>query len=481
VYQIDTGGRFFMDFETEEFESIPLPDQVPSPTKNLDFLETRSSTIESNELHSAPTKSRTVQTLLNQNQDLSSRLTVALKKNIELEQRLEENEDHLRLIKNKLETTSEQNILLKEKSNHFESQISQLRIEAQKQDAKFAELYNAYQEKIGYIQKLSYRLHRFLKYRTRIRGYIRPLINRLKIQTEEFKNYYIKATEKINEQEKQIQSLKIKVQEALDHIQKQTQTFEEDQAELVRYHESRYQNVVSQNENLTIQIEESRKALEATKKELERYKENEAELSNKSIYFERVYTDLKAEYDSLKIKYTEESLRDSQRIKVLESHTLQLSEKLNETIQYAQNLYNDHTALNDQYSSLQILLQENLNKIEDYKKRLGSLEQMNRELSQSLLEYRKKNDALEEKLQKTEDDFKRKLESFQHRFQKPSDLARAIPGVGQKELLNKIQNLLSEIQTGKNESPSHNSLAPELISEHGEISQSYKSSDPEEI
>ncbi len=487
MYQIEIEAcerRDFMDFETEEFESIPLPDQVPNHTttstrspkqtpsqplqKNIDFIEDVSSHIDSS---IGSSKSRTVQTLMNQNQDLSSRLSVALKKNIELEQRLEESEDHFRHLKNKFESSAEQNQLLKDKINHFEGQISQLLNENQTQDLKFSELYNAYQEKIEYIKKLSYRLHRFLKYRTHIRGYIRPFINRLKIEGQEYKSYYIKASEKIQEQEILIQNLKQRVQEAIEHIQKQAQTFEQDQAELVSYHEERYQAVCQENEKLSQQYTEKAELSLELNKEVEALKEQEVELTNKAIYFERIYTDLKAEHDLLKSKSETTQAQDSNRIKQLEGHTQQLSEKLNETIQYAQNLYNDHNALNDQYASLQILFQENLNKNEDYKKRLLSLEQMNKELSQSLLENRKKNETLEEKLSKTEDDFKRKLESFQHRFQKPTDLARAIPAVGQKELLNKIQNLLSEIQTGKQDTHAE-TISNELISEHGDIGQS---------
>ncbi len=478
-----------MDFETEEFESIPLPDQVPSSsstqTKGLSFLEqeTQSETLAPN--HS---KSRTIQALLNQNQDLTSRLSVTLKKNVELEQRLENSDDQFQGLKVKFESTYDQTVIFKEKNKHLEGQISQLLEETHKQDNKFSELYNAYQEKISYIQKLSYRVHRFLKYRSRIRSYIRPLLNQLKTDLANQRSQLSTATQKILEQEQTILNLKTKIQESVDHIQQQAKTFEIDQAELVSYHEGRFQAITTDNEKLTASLMESMSLNRDQKVQLEALRENEVELTNKSIYFERMYTDLKAEFDTTVASSQETQSQDAQRIKKLESHAQQLSEKLNETIQYAQSLYNEHIALNDQHSSLQILFQENLSKAEDYKKRLLSLEQMNKELSQSLLENRKKNDALEEKLAKTQEDFKRKLESFQYRFQKPnSDLSvtKAVPQAGQKELLHKIQNLLSEIQTGHSgmEATLNSQSIPvsqantnELLSEGGEIGQSIPSS-----
>jgi hypothetical protein len=141
----------------------------------------------------------------------------------------------------------------------------------------------------------------------------------------------------------------------------------------------------------------------------------------------------------------------------------------------------ENRALNDQYQSLQIIYQDCLHKTEELKRMNQAQDQINKELSQTMIEQRKKSENLEQKMAEIEEDFKRKLQSFQARFQKNEApiAAATINPAGQKELLSKIQNLLSEIQTGHSqiteldfkEEEKPQDKPEQLISEFGDIDQ----------
>jgi chromosome segregation ATPase len=455
----------------DEFESIPLPNQLPrSSSFQAPVSNAESSTI----------KSRTVQTLLSQNQDLMARLTVALKRNIELEQKVESQEDIYHSLSGQYDILKDQSNVTLEKNKHLEFENQKLYDQSTAIEKRFAELYAAYQSKVDYIQKLSYRLHRFIQYRKRIKGYVRPLITHLKAEVVDLKNQILVLNEQGIKQLEFINDLKKKYSDAIDRIQAINTQFDKTQMDLTQYHEVRYQGISSELETLKIEAEALRTHNIDLKNKVENLTENEASLSNKSIFFERKYSDLKNEFEQISQEFIQQKTLDNTQLTRFELQLKDLKAQVTKTSEERNALANENRTLNDQLQSLQLIYQDNLTKIEDLEKKYTAQDQINKELSQSLLESRKKSEHLEEKLVLAEEEFKRKLQAFQVRFNKvptePLSIIQAAEQTksGQKDLLNKIQNLLSEIQTGHSHIADKVSFAPtnepgELISEFGDI------------
>jgi hypothetical protein len=447
------------------FTPIPTPDQIPS----LSPMPAESNSM----------KSRTVQTLISQNQDLTARLTVSLKRNIELEQKVETQEDHYQRISTQYDLMKDHMSLAQEKTKRAEFENEKLMNENGIHEKRFAELYTAYQDKIGHIQTLSYRLHRYLQYRERIKKIVRPFIMNLKNQILSARQDFISLNDKSLKQTETILELKQRLGEAVDHIQSITKKFEKDQTELVRYHEDRYQQISGELVALKGYSENQEQQNSENKKAIETYKENEVALQNKSIFFERKYTDLKNEFEQISRQFIEQKTQDNQRLTSLEIQIKETSSQFATTLDTKNKLEIENRSLNDQYQSLQLLFQDGMSKADELKRMNQAQDQINKELSQAMVEHRKKNEFLENKLAETEEDFKRKLQSLQMRFQRnePSNPSVSqIHPVGQKELLSKIQNLLTEIQTGQThtnldfEEPQKQSQNPEqLVSEFGDI------------
>lgn len=485
--------QFSDELGADDFESVPLPNHIPNQTKPtpvqphaLPRMEIpKEPSFVQAPADTSATKSRTVQTLMSQNQDLMARLTVALKRNIELEQKIDSQEEIYHSISSQYDILKDQAAVSAEKNKHLEFENHRLFEQSSAVEKRFAELYSAYQDKVNYIQSISYRLHRFLQYRKRIRGYVRPMITNLKAEIVNLKNQILVLNEQGLKQLEFINELKKKYSDAIDRIQAINIQNEKTQMDLTQYHEVRYQGIFRELEALKVEAEALRTQNADLKSSVETYSENEAALNNKSIFFERKYTDLKSEFEQVSQEFIQQKTADNTRMTNLEIQLKDVTAQFGKTSELKANFESENRQLNDQLQSIQLLYQDNILKIEDLKRKNSAQDQINKELSQSLLESRKKAEHLEEKLVLAEEDFKRKLQAFQVRFNRapnePLSVTQAVQiseqsKAGQKDLLNKIQNLLSEIQTGHTQianmefqEPQKQSGPSELISEFGDI------------
>lgn len=479
-----------IEYAEEDLRSIPLPNQIPqapavplTSTLNRRSFEFSEPIQPPSPQENSASKSRAMQTLLSQNQDLMARLTVSLKRNIELEQKIDSQEEVYHSITSQYDILKDQSAVYLEKNKHLEFENQRLFDQASGSEKRFAELYSAYQDKVNYIQKISYRLHRYLQYRKRIKGYIRPFISGLKNEIVNLRNQILVINEQGLKQLELITDLKKKYSDALDRIQAINNQNEKTQMDLTQYHVTRYQGVSSELETLKVEAESLRTQNADFKSSLETLKENEAALSNKAIFFERKYSDLKNEFEQISQEFIQQKTQDNTRMTTLELQLKEITSYYTKTAEQKASIENENRQMNDQLQSLQLIYQDNMAKIDDLNRKNSAQDQINKELSQSLLESRKKSEHLEQKLLAAEEEFKRKLQAFQVRFNKapaePLSFAQVEQSkVGQKDLLNKIQNLLSEIQTGHpgnsaitnvefDETPKNGTS--ELISEFGDI------------
>ncbi|MES2769341.1 MAG: hypothetical protein V4596_09355 [Bdellovibrionota bacterium] len=453
-----------IEYSSSSFENIPLPNQIPQPS-----FET--------------SKSRAMQTLLSQNQDLMARLTVSLKRNIELEQKIDSQEEIYHSIASQYDILKDQSSVNVEKNKHLEFENQKLYEQTSAVEKRFAELYSAYQDKVNYIQKISYRLHRYLQYRKRIKAFVRPFITNLKAEIVNLKNQILVLNEQGIKQLEFITDLKKKYSDALDRIQAINVQNERTQMDLTQYHDIRFQEISKEFETLKIETASLQSQNVEYKTSLEALKENEAALSNKSIFFERKYTDLKNEFEQISQEFIQQKTLDNNKLTTLEIQLREISGQYAKVSEQKAMFETENRQMNDQLQSMQLIYQDNTIKMDELNKKNTAQDQINKELSQSLLESRKKAEFLEQKLLVAEEEFKRKLQAFQVRFNKipaePISFAQTEQTkAGQKDLLNKIQNLLSEIQTGHSHQSQISNIefeetskneSGELISEFGDI------------
>lgn len=473
-------------------------------------------------------KSRTVQSLINQTQDLMARLTVALKRNIDLEQRLEDQ-------KYSYDTLLAEYDVYKDHSRFFKERISQLEIEVNKlnddkseTEKHFAQLYSQTEGEELKRKDLQRRHHRYQKYRVRVKKQVRPFIQSLKNRISEIETAFHAAQSQKLKQDELIKDLRQKLESAVQHIQTQHKKYEKDQVELVNYHESKYKQTIEdlgrykssveflekkekqledENKSLaeklfqlnetfsqrTIQLNQEYEARIHTmrtgfesyslslKDELDtksrQFSENEIQYQNKIVLLERKYEAVKNEIDVLTQDFNTKRLNLSSQAHSLEINLKSAQTDLEETKSKLSNTETENQQLRDQLDSLQLLYNENLSHLEDAKHKISAADKINKDLSGALNEQRKKSETLAEKLAQAESTFDRRLSAMGNRFQqetvnlhkKINDGKTSSVTAGNTELISKIQILLSEIQSGYSIVDENTSTA-QLESENGDVS-----------
>ncbi len=491
------GLNFADDFaDVSDSLKIALPNEVPATLNIQD---------------PSLLKSRTVQSLLQQSQDLMARLTVALKRNIDLEQRLEDQKLGFDTLQAEYDVYIDHTRFFKERISQLEFDLNQTNQHRADSEKQFADMYSnlqlAEQKRKDFLKVF----HRYQKYRVRVRRISKPFINSLKTQIQEMKAETTTLLNLRNKQEDLVRDLRKKLTDAIDHIQSQHTKYETDQHQLVDYHETRYKNICEELGRYKTKVEYLEKTADGfeveNKKLTERVFSLNEEFSQKShsltIDYEKLKSKLKDEYEQKFREFSEKEItlqnqlivterryeesRDELEIRTAEFNSKRFSlttqintfdvcnkslESQNQDLKNKVALYeNDTLQMRDQLDSLQQLYNESVGQAEDLKNKLNSSDKINRDLSQALSEQRRQNDANIGKITELEADFNRRLNSMGQRFQNEiKSQVKTTNQKGQTELLSRIHVLLSEIQSGYSILDTPNDESTEqLISEQGDI------------
>lgn len=475
-----------------EYDNLPpLPNEMPDlvPVQEPGLL-----------------KSRTVQSLINQTQDLMARLTVALKRNIDLEQRLEEQKYGYDTLLAEYDVYKDHTRFFKERISQLEIEINRLNEDKSETEKHFAMLYSQSESEEGKRKELQKKLHRYQKFRIRIKKQIRPFVEELKTQLHELGQALQTSQGQKLKQDELIKDLRQKLEAAIQHIQSQHKKYEKDQVDLVNYHEARYkqtledlgrfkssveylekkekqleeenkslaeklfqlnevfsQRTIQLNQEYETRIQTMRSGFESyslkIKEELDaksrQFSEGEIQYQNKIVLLERKYDEIKNELEIVTQDFNAKRLNLSQQAHNFEINLKSTQSDLEETKDKLTNTTSENEQLRDQLDSLQLIYNENLSLFEEAKNKIAASEKINKDLSSALSEQRKKADTLAEKLAEAEANFDRKLSAMGNRFQqetvnlhKKLKDTKAPTTPGNTELLSKIQVLLSEIQSG---------------------------------
>lgn len=397
------------DIKNNEMIPIPLPTEVPPPPK-LENIPTEI-------LHSA-----TVEMLIQQNEDLSSRLKVNLRRNSQLEQRIIDYDKQISDLNRQRDNVLAQIDIVKEKekiwSNQKENQLKQhesLQKESELLELRYNELYSSTQQQTQShrqelidsqkkLRKLEQKIKIYHRIRTRSKDKLRQLLLKLaknlhlsqsRLNQSEntnriLKKHFSELQKDVSEKEQlfkeQLQNLKttskqqlLEMDHRLTQVNERSQQFQIDR-----------ETLESELEQIQIQLHEEKKnriQLQEVSKEL-------SEKRNEIVKMRRENKDLVEknqethEQQRQEIKDLKQALNKEKQAQEIGTQTIQTCEKK------ILELSRDNKELSTQLNALQNLWMESQEKLEKEELRSQALEKINRELSRD-----KKDERIEKAVQ----------------------------------------------------------------------------------
>lgn len=392
---------------------VPLPTEVPPPPDL--------SSLPPHILHSG-----TVETLIGQNEDLMSRLKVNIRRNSILEQQLLENErinSELTHVNNslmsQLQILQEKERLMREKSSRIDSHQDGLRAEIE----MLAVRLRAAEER---REQLSMSLKREQRFSRRVRSWVRPLVNRLRVNLDQ-------ATSRLATREAQVSDLRARLDESTVYAQNLEKQYNRDQARLVAQYEERQKSLEA---DLKVLSEKAQHVVEAIA--------CKAEADNRIVYLERQNEEMERCFKNELFELQNQLGKYRQEAKILAVETLEYDRRLNEATQELNSLRQSYSHLQDQFESLQTVWADSQKRLDAARLQQESLNALNQELSRQLKNVRKlqENSTLESP------------SSVGTETTPSTGSTAALNSENKKDLktlderFNKIENLLVELESG---------------------------------
>jgi chromosome segregation ATPase len=435
--------NFISNQENQEIQikNIKTPDQIPD-SMNL------------NALPDHILRSNVVESLINQNDDLMSRLNVTLRRISTLEASLSDTRAESSLFKEKFENSRDQVLVLREQSkiisernkNEDEKQVREfqntqkLKDQIQLLEIRYAELYSSSQEKYlklsNQLESQENKKSRFVKYRNNIRKALIPLKTEVK-----------QLREKISLQNQTVLDLRSNLLEATSYISQQAKNHK---AEIVDITEGYEAEIRLKNEKLSNTSDHNRTLTERVT-EMDR-------LFNQNVHFENELIIARRQFDELQTKNTIEIVELQKALARFRNESKEMALQLNHVSEENTKLaastsecLTEKSALNEQVETLQALWRDQQFHLEKSNEQKKSLQKLNQELSTAINEYRReirelkqKNDSLELKLKDESSLYEKKLAATHATFTIQNDKKSETIS---PELMLKIDKAITDIQT----------------------------------
>jgi chromosome segregation ATPase len=389
--KLSDSGLQGMDFDdTEDFEvaKIPVPSELP---KAFDFRS----------LPGEVTKSSAVEALIQQNDDLMSRLSVALRRISDLEEDLlSERQDGLQY-RGKYENLRDQVLVLKEKirllterKENEEAETQGFKEQIQLLEIRYAELYQASQrkearlsEQLSLSQKNLGRLQRFQRR-------FRQAAQSLKATAKNLSTENARLERRLEGNETLIADIRRNLTDSTDYIRTQKNTHESEILRLTETFEAKLHTKEETLQKLMAEVQ----ILESRRDEFERTLEKNVELENALVLKERQFEDyrLQSSTDLTDAQKTLARYRNESKELALQLETAQ-REKLEKSAEAA-GLKEENFRLTEQVENLQVLWKDQNLQIEKLDGRHSALQKLNQELSMAVNQYRKEIRELRERL-----------------------------------------------------------------------------------
>jgi len=345
-------------------ENIPLPDEMPA-TFNYAHLPKEI------------LKSSSVESLISQNEDLATRLKVALRRLALLEnenQKLSEDAQRARLSQT---AVADQVLIYKEKDNMWKQKLQQ----AEKQKEVQTEKALALQSK---VEKLSAECVRYNKYHDRIKTQVKPYIHQLKEYSRDLESKNQSLSQERSRQEAQLSDLRFQIMEVTKVSRQQIEIHEKKSQELIHFYEAQIESQKNELQNMNLLC----KDLESKALKLNKAMEKQDELENLVVELMRSKEELKArlEQEVLRLQDKASELHRHNKRLEIEHSDLQELALSNET--QIKNLQKEKQDLSEQLDSLRYMWNAKVEETEKLKTSIQSLERLNVDLSQKVNELR---------------------------------------------------------------------------------------------
>ncbi|MEK6554489.1 MAG: hypothetical protein AABZ31_04560, partial [Bdellovibrionota bacterium] len=368
-FQSEIKGIDFTSSQSDDWklDNVPLPNQVPV---GLDFSQIPQNII----------KSGVVDALISQNDDLMSRLGVAIRRVALLEEKVSDARNETDRYRSQYENLNDQLLVLKEKSRSLyerkdreEGEYLSLKDQIRLLEIRYGELYSQSQNKEAQLLKQFENevkeLNRLKRYRTRV--------NRAAVGLKKSANEKWQAEVKFAQSEKTQESLRISLNESAQYIQELTKEHKLQTQKMIEQYETRITDfktklneVTQQNENLGEKMHQFDSLIEEKMR-----LENQVILLERREQEEKVRT--AAEVSDLQKALARYRNEAKELAMELDAATTELSATKTEFAQVS----TDKKALEEQVDNLQVLWRNQQLQIEKSQEKVSSLQKLNQELS----------------------------------------------------------------------------------------------------
>ena len=409
---------------------IPLPTEIPPPP-DLSQLPPEV-------LHSG-----TVETLIGQNDDLTARLRVSIKRQSILEQEIHNLKKQNQEMNRYFEVLENKNQILKEKDSQnsqrqvqVEDQLSKLKEELQLYEIRYGELSNKYEcnkSELAQLKEGEENLKkRFHSYRRRLGSWVKPSLAQFRNRTADFSREKRQLENKLEVEKLQNFEGKKEIQDLKQRELQKTQALEKQHRSQVSELVQHYEKVLSEIKGQREELKEKVSTLEVRETSLRSRAQKATQLSNEKVHLLRQLEELrqkhKRDLDSTQsdlVSYRSEA----------KTHALQVSElrkELHSLEQKFHGLKAENREVTDQLESLQMLWSQKQKDFCALEKKYANLQLVNREL------VRRNHSSLSE-VQK---------ESTRKENPREKDTKKTQGTKETQQSLAKIEGLLAEIQSG---------------------------------
>jgi DNA repair exonuclease SbcCD ATPase subunit len=394
-----TSRRKFMAENQSPMIPVPLPTEIPSPPQ-LDQLPL-------DILHSA-----TVEMLIQQNEDLSSRLKVNIRRNSLLEQKVLQLEKEIQQLHRQKENLLAQNELVKEKEKIWteKKQEKDLRLQSLLKEIDLLELrYNElhttskqkYKEALKQIESQRNRLEALKKKnqmahkikeraKDRLREFLIHAAGGMNREHAELK----KLTAQVNQLNQQNKQQELKWSQQEDQLKEQIEKLKSSSLKALSLMREENVELKSKNESTKQKLDELNREMDELRVQFFEEKKNRirlaqisqdlGELKNERIQIKRQLSEQQEKFaDSLNMEEARsQELR--QRLERSEAQALTQQSALSSCETQILELSKDNQQLSEQLQALQKLWVKAQAELEKEQSRAKALEKINRELSQDL-------------------------------------------------------------------------------------------------
>lgn len=346
-------------------------------------------------LPAAKAKSGAIESLLSQNEDLSARLKVLLRRlaNIE-EENLQLTQEH-REMKHQLTGLSDQMAVYREKESTWrertltaEETLDIQQSELRQKEIEFAKLRSQEWEMREHLQsqleKIEHSYHRLLRYRARIQNWVNPSLKNLTRLLKEKEFRVEQFRREIQNTEIHCQNLIHKNLEQVKKSREALRLVEEEKIQLIAQFEQQREDLKSEINTLVETTGELRKKSALLDRSLER----QDYLENRLIFAERENQELRTKFNEEFTFIQDQMYEWRTKAQSYEAEKDSLSHQKNDLeVQYKRTKEVAHR-LDEQMEALRHLWKEKVHENERLKTNQQALEALNSELSIKLNELR---------------------------------------------------------------------------------------------